>query len=60
VGKRYVAKTYNNRSFLRIILGSIIFVFVLLLVLFLLLFFILEGYYVDGSLNIPWLTDDPG
>lgn len=58
MGKRYVPKTYNNRRLLRIILGSVIIVLVSTVVLFLLLFFILEGYYVDGRLEIPWLTDD--
>ena len=60
MGKRYVPKTYNNRRLLRIIAGSVASVFVALLVLFLLLFFLLEGYYVDGRLEIPWLMDDPG
>jgi len=60
MGKRYVPKTYNNRKLLRIVLGTIVSVLVILVVLFLFLFFILEGYYVDERLEIPWLTNDPG
>lgn len=55
MGKRYVPKTYSNRRLLRIILGTIVSVVVAVVVLFLLLFFLLEGYYVDGQLDIPWL-----
>jgi len=60
LGKRYVPKTYNNRRLLRIVLGTVVSVLVVLVVLFLLLFFLLEGYYVDGRLEIPWLMDEPG
>ena len=56
MGKRYVPKTYNNRRLLRIVLGTLVSVIVAVVVLFLLLFFILEGYYEDGRLIIPWLN----
>jgi len=59
MGKRYVPKTYNNRRLLRIVLGTIVAAMVAVVVLFLLLFFLLEGYYVDGRLVIPWLMDYP-
>lgn len=58
MGKRYVPKTYNNRRFLRIILGTIISLAVAAVVLFLLLFFGLRRYEVDGRLEIPWLMDE--
>ena len=58
MGRRYVPKTYNNRRLLRIIFVSAISVALSALILFLLLFFVLENYYVDGRLEIPWLTED--
>ena len=57
MGKRYVAKTYNNRRALRIFLGVIVFVALSAVVIFLLLFFVLENYFVDGQLIIPWMAD---
>ena len=57
MGKRYVAKTYNNRRALRIILGTVIFVALAAVIVFLLLFFLLENYFVDGRLEIPWLNN---
>jgi len=54
---RYVPKTYNNRRFLRIILWVVIFLVLAAIVTFLLLFFVLEKYFVDGKLEIPWLVD---
>ena len=59
MGKRYVPKTYNNRRLQRIIFGTVVSVAVTAVVLFLLLFFVLESYYVDGRLDIPWLIDEP-
>ena len=56
MGRRYVAKTYNNRRALRIILGIVVFVVLAAVVVFLLLFFVLENYFVDGRLDIPWLV----
>ncbi|MCL2367190.1 MAG: hypothetical protein FWC75_09165 [Oscillospiraceae bacterium] len=60
MGKRYVPKTYKNRRLLRVILGMIVAFLVISVVLFLILFFLLEGYYIDGQLDIPLLVDDPG
>ncbi|MCL2227469.1 MAG: hypothetical protein FWB97_07570 [Oscillospiraceae bacterium] len=60
MGKRYVPKTYNNRRLLRIVLGTAVSFLVVVVVLFLLLFFLLEGYFEDGRLIVPWLTDYPG
>jgi len=54
---RYVPKTYNNRRVLRIILGVFIFLVVAAVVTFLLLFFVLEKYFIDGKLEIPWLVE---
>ena len=59
MSRRYVPKTYNNRRLLRIVLGTVISVAVTAVVLFLLLFFVLENYYIDGRLEIPWLIDEP-
>ena len=59
MARRYVPKTYNNRRLLRIILGTVVSVVVTAVVLFLLLFFVLENYYIDGRLEIPWLIDEP-
>ena len=56
---RYVPKTYNNRRFLRIILGTIITISLSFIVIFLVLFFYFSGYVVDGRLEIPWLDDVP-
>ncbi|MCL2201511.1 MAG: hypothetical protein FWB75_06055 [Oscillospiraceae bacterium] len=58
MAKRYVPNTYNNKRALRLVLGTIVSVFVLLLALFLVLFFVLEGYLVDGYIDIPWLGYD--
>ena len=55
---RYVPKTYKNRRLLRFILGAIIFLALAAVILFLLLFFVLENYFVDGKLDIPWLVDE--
>ena len=54
---RYVPKTYKNRRLLRFILGAIIFIVLAAVVLFLLLFFVLENYFIDGKLDIPWLDE---
>jgi len=58
MGRRYVPKTYNNRRLLRVILITVISVALSALILFLLLFFVLESYYIDGRLHIPWLLDE--
>jgi len=57
MGKRYVAKTYNNRRALRIIFGVVVFVALAAVIVFLLLFFLLENYFVDGRLDLPWLNN---
>ena len=59
MARRYVPKTYHNRRALRIVFGTILTAVFAAVVLFLLLFFVLENYYVDGRLNITWLTDEP-
>ena len=53
---RYVPKTYNNRRLLRFILGTVIFLVLAAVIIFLLLFFVLEKYFIDGKLEIPWLV----
>jgi uncharacterized protein HemY len=53
---RYVPKTYKNRRLLRIILGTVIFLALAAVVIFLLLFFVLENYFIEGRLEIPWLV----
>ena len=58
MGKRYVAKTYNNRRALRVFMGSVLVVVVAALLIFLVLFIVLEPYWVDGRLQIPWLMDE--
>jgi hypothetical protein len=58
MGKRYVPKTYYNRRLLRVILGTIVSVALAIVIMFVLLFFVLEEYYEDGRLQIPWLTSD--
>ena len=63
MGKRYVAKTYNNRRLLRVALGATVSIALAAVVLFILLFFWLQIYQVpsiDGGikLEIPWLMDD--
>ena len=55
---RYVPKTYNNRRVLRTIVGTVIFLAVAAVVVFLLLFFVLEKYFYEGNLEIPWLVDE--
>jgi len=55
---RYVPKTYKNRRLLRFILSAVIFLALASVVVFLLLFFILENYFIDGRLEIPWLVDE--
>lgn len=55
---RYVPKTYNNRRVLRTILGAFIFLVLAAVIIFLLLFFVLENYFIDGKLQIPWLVDE--
>ena len=55
---RYVPKTYNNRRGLRIIIGAITAIALSVVILFLILFLILQGYVVDGRLEIPWLLDE--
>ena len=55
---RYVPKTYKNRRLLRFILSAVIFLALASVVIFLLLFFILENYFIDGRLEIPWLVDE--
>jgi len=59
MGRRYVPKTYNNRRLLRIIFGTVVSVALTAVILFLLLFFVLENYYIDGRLDIPWLVEEP-
>jgi len=59
VGRRYVPKTYSNRRFLRIAIGTVVTAALTAVILFLLLFFVLEDYYSDGRLDIPWLADEP-
>jgi len=56
--RRYVPNTYNNRRFLRIIIGAVITIALSFVILFLILFFIFQSYVVDGQLEIPWLTSD--
>ena len=56
--RRYVPNTYNNRRFLRIIIGAVITIALSFVILFLILFFIFQSYVVDGQLEIPWLTGD--
>ena len=58
MGRRYVPKTYNNRRLLRIIFGTVVSVALAAVILFVLLFFALEPFWVDGSLRIPWLTEE--
>ena len=58
MGKRYVARTYNNRRLLRIVLGTIVCVALAAVISFLLLFFVLERYWEDGRLEIPWLIEE--
>ena len=53
---RYVPKTYKNRRLLRFILGAILFLVLAAVIIFLVLFFILENYFIDGKLDIPWLN----
>jgi hypothetical protein len=55
---RYVPKTYNNRRVLRIIIGTVITIALSAVILFLILFFIFEGYFIDGQLEIPLLTEE--
>jgi len=55
---RYVPKTYNNRRGLRIIIGVITAIALSVVILFLILFLILQGYVVEGRLEIPWLLDE--
>ena len=55
---RYVPKTYNNRRLLRVIFVTIISAAIAALILFLLLFFVLENYYIDGRIDIPWLNEE--
>jgi len=59
MSRRYVPKTYNNRRLLRIVFGTIISAALTVVILFLLLFFVLENYYIDGRIDIPWLMDEP-
>ena len=59
MGRRYVPKTYNNRRLLRIVIGTVVTAALTAVILFLLLFFVLENYYVDGRLDIPWLVEEP-
>ena len=58
MGKRYVPKTYKNRRVLRIIFGTILTVTVAAIVIFLLLFFVLENYWGDEQLELPWVAED--
>jgi len=55
---RYVPKTYNNRRGLRIIIGVVTAIALSVVILFLILFLILQGYVVDGQLEIPWLLNE--
>ena len=57
MARRYVPKTYNNRRLLRVVFGTVILVVVAFIVLFVLLFFALDPYFIDGSLQIPWLNN---
>ena len=59
MGRRYVPKTYNNRRLLRIVFGTVVSAALTAVILFLLLFFVLENYYIDGRLDIPWLMEEP-
>jgi len=56
---RYVPKTYNNRSVLRVIIGAFITLVLFVFILFLVLFFSLSRYVVDGQLELSWLDDPP-
>ena len=61
--KRYVPKTYNNRRVLRILIRTVVAVFVILIIVFVSLFFGLRKYVVysaDGMirLEIPFLMDE--
>jgi len=56
--RRYVPNTYNNRRFLRIIIGAVTTIALSFVILFLILFFVFQSYVVDGQLNIPWMTGD--
>ena len=58
MGKRYVAKTYNNKRALRIFLGTVLGVVVAAVIAFLVLFIVLEPYWIDNRLQIPWLMDE--
>jgi len=58
MGKRYVPKTYNNRRLLRVVLGTIVSVALAIVIIFVLLFIVLDEYYEDGRLQIPWLTSE--
>ena len=58
MSRRFVPRTYNNRRLLRIILGTAITMALAAVILFVLLFFALEPYWVDGSLQIPWLSEE--
>jgi len=55
--RRYVPNTYNNRRFLRIIVGAVTTIALAFVIVFLILFFIFQSYVVDGQLEIPWLTE---
>ena len=54
---RYVPRTYKNRRLLRFIFGAVVFMILAAVIIFLLLFFVLENYFVDGKLDVPWLVD---
>jgi len=64
MGKRYVAKTYNNRRLLRWALWTAVSIALAAVVMFVLLFFWLQIYQVPNidesgiRLEIPWLMDD--
>ena len=55
---RYVPKTYKNRRIIRFVFGAIAFLILAAVIIFLLLFFVLEKYFVEGKLDIPWLVEE--
>ena len=58
MARRYVPKTYNNRSFLRLIAGAVIAIALSIVTIFLVLYFLFKSYAVEGKLEIPWLTNE--
>jgi len=58
MARRYVPKTYNNRRFLRLIVGAVVIIALLIVTLFFALYFIFKSYAVEGKLELPWLTEE--